>query len=80
MADAWKDLCNLLEGSGVRVTLSPNCISGIVETCYCCRCMADRGEHPSPETEATAAVRSKVESALFRKRVVMPVTGEGATK
>ena len=69
MSDALKQLAELLEGSGLKVTFSRWCISGLVPDCACWRCLKDRGIDSSDETERAAEERSKRESAAFRKRV-----------
>ena len=44
-------------------TFSPNCAAGLSEylpdkKCLCCRCMRERGETPTAETEEQARVQS----------------------
>ena len=75
MTNAIQKLCELLEKSGTVVTFSKNCISGLVTDCACKRCMVERGETPTEETEARAEARSRIESDKFRKRCAAPTEG-----
>ena len=62
-----EELVKQLEG--VTVTFSQWCISGLVPDCKCWRCLKDRGEEATEETERAAEERSRIESAAFRKRM-----------
>ncbi len=69
---AWQQLCEILCESGVRVTFSINCHSGLESMlgpghqCGCWRCREERSEEWTEETEAQAAVDSEEAQRLFR--------------
>ncbi len=76
MSDEWiPALEDVLRDSGVRVSFSRWCISGLVPDCGCRRCRTKRGEPVTKETERNAEERSQRESVAFRKRVVDSLHG-----
>lgn len=56
----FKDLIEMLQKSGAKVTFSKNCASGLLggNRCNCWRCRKTRGEPVTEETEALAANES----------------------
>lgn len=68
---AWTTLCKLLEEAGAQVTFSANCHSGLASylgrghQCGCWRCMKERGETPTEETERKAASDSAMAKRLM---------------
>lgn len=63
-----KALVDLLEESGLRMTFSRWCISGLVGDCGCSRCRNKRGEPVTEETEREAEARSILETKAFYER------------
>lgn len=66
--DYWKEFCKMLEESGVKMTFSAWCISGLVPDCRCSRCLKERGLTPTKQTERSARSRSLRRTRAFHAR------------
>lgn len=71
VTNAIATLFDILELSGVKITFSKNCRSGLLpkDTCQCWRCRQERGEPVTEESEQIAA-RAAVEADLkFKEKM-----------
>lgn len=83
MKAEWiKELDKIIDEAGLVVTFSINCHSGIASylrpghQCGCKRCLTERGEQWTEETEAQAAIDSKEAQAAFKAHL-FPMRGSG---
>ena len=51
-----------------KMTFSRWCISGLVADCRCRRCLSERGEVVTEQSELEAEIRSIAETEKFRER------------
>lgn len=74
-SELWKQLDALIAESGLRVTFSINCHSGLASLiapdhqCGCWRCREKRGEAHDEHTEAQAKADSQLAQKLMRQRI-----------